>query len=71
MATDWGINPPAVKEKGESKSPIKPSSRQKRLAHGSKPKLPRDRPYVDATTNRSHGPPPMYGKTMRHGDENS
>ena len=68
MSTDWGINPPAMKEKAEPKTFRKPNSRQQRKTHGSKPKLPRDRPYVDQATHRTHDPPPRYGKTMRHVD---
>ena len=71
LATDWGINPPAIKEKPEPKPFVKPNSRQQRKTHGSKPKLPRDRPYIDHATHRTHDPPPRYGKTMRHADENS
>lgn len=71
QSTDWGINPPALKEKAEPKMALKPKISQHRMTHGNKVKLPRERPYVDQATQRTHDPPPRYGKTMYHGDENS
>ena len=70
LSTDWGINPPAIKEKAEPKVPIKPKPHQAAMTHGLKSKLPRDRPYVDqGSTHRAHDPPPRYGKTMRDFEE--
>ena len=65
LSTEWGINPPAIKEKPEPKLPIRPKALQQAMTHGNKPKLPRDRPYVDKSTDRQHDAPPRYGKTMR------
>lgn len=66
-STNWGSNPPIREPILPTRMPKRPSNKSLQETHGFKIKLPRDRPYIESTTSRSHMPPPPIGKTMGHG----
>mmetsp|Transcript_20165 Transcript_20165/g.37528 ORF Transcript_20165/g.37528 Transcript_20165/m.37528 type:complete len:523 (+) Transcript_20165:23-1591(+) len=65
---DWGANPPI---RGPPKRDvIIPSRKSGKVLHetlGYRTKLPRERPYIEATSRKTRLAPPPLGKTMGHG----
>jgi len=64
---NWGSNPPVREPIAKGEMPKRPTHKGLQQTHGYKKRLPRDRPFIETKSSRSHLPPPPLGMTMGHG----